>query len=355
MTAPVMWPPVQRLRRLLYVIFPSVITLLILMVLQPDHNGDSNQGYWGEKTANTNWCESDYVVTEYVAEFFNSLSSWFIVGNGVFGCIAHRQFIEPKFLLCFVLLCVVGVGSCAFHATLWSSMQSLDELPMVWLNSAFFYTLATIEEPRKARGGSPLLPDRPTAALGLFLFTVCETAAILIFDTTDQVVFLLCYGGGVAVLIPLTARFNARFNPDGRANLMELSLVICASCHIPLHTVTPSRRYTATHLHIPPHTATHRHTPPLTVAVGLLPPLWTVMCMLPSATDLSGFCVWLIDRRFCASVRSLHLHSLWHFCAGLGTFTAILKWMWLRHTWLRDDPRIVGALPLQRLTIRLQP
>ena len=211
-------------------------------------------GYWGEKTANTNWCESDYVVTEYVAEFFNSLSSWFIVGNGVFGCIAHKRFAEPKFLLCFVLLCVVGVGSCAFHATLWSSMQSLDELPMVWLNSAFFYVLATTEEPRSARGGgSTLLPDRPLAAFGLFLFTVCETAAILIFDTTDQVVFLLCYGGGVAVLIPLTARFNSRFNPDGRANLMELSLVICASrrCTVtPLrHNVLLLRRYLSLHNH----------------------------------------------------------------------------------------------------------
>ena len=31
--------------------------------------------FWGPVTANYDWCESNYAVSQYVAEFFNSISS----------------------------------------------------------------------------------------------------------------------------------------------------------------------------------------------------------------------------------------------------------------------------------------
>jgi|AntRauMFilla1563_2_1112583.scaffolds.fasta_scaffold323578_1 hypothetical protein len=32
-------------------------------------------GYWGPITSNYDWCEENYVWTQYIAEFFNTLSS----------------------------------------------------------------------------------------------------------------------------------------------------------------------------------------------------------------------------------------------------------------------------------------
>ena len=56
--------------------------LFEIVVYGEDSIPDHTEGYWGEKTANTNWCERDYVVTPYIAEFGNSLSSLFVVWFG---------------------------------------------------------------------------------------------------------------------------------------------------------------------------------------------------------------------------------------------------------------------------------
>ncbi len=40
-------------------------------------------GYWGSTTSTFDWCEINYEVTIYVAEFWNTLSSLFILLIGV--------------------------------------------------------------------------------------------------------------------------------------------------------------------------------------------------------------------------------------------------------------------------------
>ena len=64
---------------------------------------------------------------------------------------------------------------------------------------------------------------------------------------------------------------------------------------------------------------------------------------------LLGFCVWLTDRRFCDSVQYLHLHSWWHFCAGTGTFMAILFWMQVREEFKGKHKVTYRNLSIQRV------
>ena len=66
---------------------------------------------------------------------------------------------------------------------------------------------------------------------------------------------------------------------------------------------------------------------------------------------LVGFNVWLIDRRFCSLIGSLHLHSFWHFFAGLGTFTAMLFWMQVRLTVLKQKFKMKGVEPFRHIVI----
>nr|XP_004610962.1 unnamed protein product [Sorex araneus] len=63
------------------------------------------EGYWGPPTSTLEWCEENYAVTPYIAEF------------------------------------LVGMGSWCFHMTLKYEMQLLDELPMIYSCCIFVYCL----------------------------------------------------------------------------------------------------------------------------------------------------------------------------------------------------------------------
>ncbi|KAF9428157.1 Alkaline ceramidase 3 [Podila epigama] len=90
----------------------------------------SSLGYWGTPTS-SDWCESNYDITFYIAEFFNSLSSFSMILVGLAGIFLHSTF-EKRFLLMFGSIVVVGIGSIAFHGTLLYPLQMLDEVPMVY-------------------------------------------------------------------------------------------------------------------------------------------------------------------------------------------------------------------------------
>ncbi|XP_022649967.1 alkaline ceramidase 3-like isoform X2 [Varroa jacobsoni] len=69
-------------------------------------------GFWGPPTSTLDWCEYNYEISFYMAEFF------------------------------------VGIGSWLFHMTLLYRMQLMDELPMVWGTLASAYALFDINSSR---------------------------------------------------------------------------------------------------------------------------------------------------------------------------------------------------------------
>ncbi|KAG0232254.1 Alkaline ceramidase 3 [Actinomortierella wolfii] len=87
-------------------------------------------GFWGSPTA-SDWCERNYDISFYVAEFFNTLSSFSMVLVGLLGMYLHWTF-EKRFIIAFGSIVVVGIGSIAFHGTLLFPLQMLDEVPMVF-------------------------------------------------------------------------------------------------------------------------------------------------------------------------------------------------------------------------------
>ncbi|KAJ1917370.1 hypothetical protein H4219_003237 [Mycoemilia scoparia] len=108
------------------------------MGLIPQSATPEGYGYWGKITSSVDWCEENYEHSHYVAEFFNSYSSFAMI---VLGEIAVRMNCTNyiAFTIMARTITLVGIGSFMFHATLKYHMQMLDEVPMLWAILCAFY------------------------------------------------------------------------------------------------------------------------------------------------------------------------------------------------------------------------
>mmetsp|Transcript_12905 Transcript_12905/g.27963 ORF Transcript_12905/g.27963 Transcript_12905/m.27963 type:complete len:263 (-) Transcript_12905:295-1083(-) len=89
--------------------------------------------YWGNPDATTQFCEAKYVVTPYVAEFWNSTSSAIYVVFAVLGLIRGARCQDLRVKVCWICLGTIGFGSMMFHGTMRFSSQMWDEIPMILL------------------------------------------------------------------------------------------------------------------------------------------------------------------------------------------------------------------------------
>ncbi|CBX92641.1 similar to alkaline ceramidase [Plenodomus lingam JN3] len=114
-------------------------------------------GVYGPVTSNHNFCEEDYVITPYIAEFVNTLTNATYVIYGVYGLLRVRTHKEGGYLstLAFPYWGLIGVGvlSAYFHATLKYHSQMGDDLSMFLAAGAVLHQLlcfnASVAERRK--------------------------------------------------------------------------------------------------------------------------------------------------------------------------------------------------------------
>ncbi|KAF8625202.1 hypothetical protein AX15_005507 [Amanita polypyramis BW_CC] len=95
-----------------------------------------NQGFFGPVTATLDWCEANYQFSHYIAEMANSFSNLFTIALAACGYLeAQRQSLPQRYLVGYLGVALVGIGSFAFHATLLYEAQLADELPMIYVGS----------------------------------------------------------------------------------------------------------------------------------------------------------------------------------------------------------------------------
>lgn len=107
-----------------------------------------HRGLWTQ-TATIDWCESNYELSYFIAEFWNTLSNLaFILPQMVqyFALEKHKS-VELAFRRAFMSLALVGIGSFCFHMTLARPMQMFDETSMILVSLHGFYLLYIIKKP----------------------------------------------------------------------------------------------------------------------------------------------------------------------------------------------------------------
>ncbi|KAJ1399455.1 ceramidase, partial [Ochromonadaceae sp. CCMP2298] len=161
-------------------------------------------GYWEPHSSSIDFCEPNYLLTEYIAEPHNVWSSALIPLMALTGYLYSNPTHEKRFSVMYLVLGLVGVGSTALHWTLHWIPQSSDELPMLWVSLSIVYALYTTREQR----GSTR-----SRTLG-YLFALIGLLESVIYYTFQQIyiVFVLsivvCTAAVVAWLLWLVRGFN---------------------------------------------------------------------------------------------------------------------------------------------------
>ncbi|ODN03020.1 Alkaline ceramidase 3 [Orchesella cincta] len=154
--------------------------------------------FWGPPTSTVDWCEMNYEVSPFIAEFWNTVSNLIMIILPILGIIEiMRMRLEKKYILTHCSLIAVGIGSWAFHMTLLYYMQLLDELPMLFANGILIYQIGEIRKSVKKPVNSKLAF---ACCVSTFLFSVIHVAF------KNNVLFQGMYGAGVLVVLSLDYR-----------------------------------------------------------------------------------------------------------------------------------------------------
>lgn len=170
-------------------------------------------------TSSVDFCEENYFVSKYFAEFHNTWSSLIMIFPAIIGLIYANPTKEWRFTLMFLNLAFIFAGSILLHMSLEAIQQSLDEVPMLWLNNMLLYSLIELKSPRGKT-------KYPYLAHFMIVFCAAET---FMYYTFRNLYFVF-----LATFIPLTvvvvmwttklALFNKNISPIAR-NLYIASTV----------------------------------------------------------------------------------------------------------------------------------
>ena len=91
-----------------------------------------------------NWCEEDYVHSNYIAEYWNSITGLALCLSAYICYIHNKTYNVYLLYYSNFLLLLVGIGTIMFHGTLIYFWQLLDEIPMI-LIVIEYYKILTID------------------------------------------------------------------------------------------------------------------------------------------------------------------------------------------------------------------
>jgi len=149
-------------------------------------------GYWGIPDAEFNWCEDNYVHSYYIAEFWNTVTSfsYVLIGLILYG-LYWKMMPKDLIILNFINICV-GIGSMLFHGSLRYYMQLLDELPMFWLSFLSSISFYSRNKPLMHHNIKQLYYETKTNFV-MIVFSVITTLCILISKKNHSLAFVVYF------------------------------------------------------------------------------------------------------------------------------------------------------------------
>ncbi|KAI7899544.1 ceramidase [Cokeromyces recurvatus] len=247
--------------------------------------------FWGEVTSTIDWCEENYTISPYLAEFFNTITNLGFVIFSLFGIYnILKNGSNKTIILAYLGVIFVGFGSWCFHMTLQYKMQLLDELPMIYVASLVMW-LTYLADPNTKNN---IIPP-----LVLFIYSVIITYSYLIIN--NPIFHQVSYG------------------------ILVVGIVI---------------RATYLFYQIPQDKSTSYSRPRMRLL------LW-----LSAFGFIIAFILWNIDNQFCMYLRAWRntvpiligsvseLHGWWHIGTALGVYYFIVFCEWIQPTLAKENKK----------------
>ncbi|PYH43079.1 ceramidase [Aspergillus saccharolyticus JOP 1030-1] len=161
--------------------------------------------FWGPQTSYLNFCEEDYVVTRYVAEFINTSSSLIYILYGIYGLNKLRQKPISSLARAIPWFGLMGVGVCSagYHMTLKYHTQMSDELSMHLLTTPLVYRILTFQvSPRWRRW------------IGIALCIEFTTVMVVHMVMDEFLLHAVTFGAGALLIARRTMQAISHKIPD---------------------------------------------------------------------------------------------------------------------------------------------
>lgn len=195
---------------------------------------NTSVSYWGQVTSTIDWCEENYTMTSYIAEFSNTLSNLiYVVLSLIIVQKAIKYNLEKRFVFIGLGFCLVGVGSWFFHMSLQYEYQLLDELPMIYATCIPAWSIFSEPKlwtkliPTENKKGH-LIKDYIIGAI-IVIFSLAVTWSYLIIK--NPIFQEVAYGFLNLLIIGLTTYYTQKYvsNKKDLNNLKKCALIGCAT------------------------------------------------------------------------------------------------------------------------------
>lgn len=274
------------------------------------------------------WCESNYSLSKYVVEYWNTISGSCILLSSLVFYHNHKTFIyESKYTINFlritVLLFIVGIGTMLFHATLFYPFQLLDELPMILLTNEYLILLMSLKTTQMA------IPQTSYDYLnkGLFITNKSLPLIILSYFIHPRLQIVTFH---IALKISELSVFYVLYNLSKKLNSIIYSKIYINNDYIKRQKQIYKQKIMMTSFINLNRTQTNRNylrdsillqqsQKMLKIYLTMKTSLKNVIQNCIYLYSLSMF-LWCIENMFCKYVESLQLHATWHVLSSIGIY-----------------------------------
>jgi len=255
-------------------------------------------GIWEPHSSSIDFCEPNYVVSPYVAEFHNAWSSLFIALIALVGYLHGNPIREKRNLVMFGILFFIGIGSVGLHTTLHWLPQSFDEIPMLWECWSLLFCMAEYNVPFGKRNY--------TNVIAMTTAVILQTIVYYLFRQF-YIAFLVSYIALILVIAIWLAKIVFEHKQQKIFQVLYLLWIRALVLYIMIASV-----------------------------------------------------IWVIDNKFCSELLPYYtplggatFHILWHFAAGYACFHTITLLIACRLHYLKYDvvlQWILGFIPVCRIS-----